>query len=965
VRFRRPMPRPPALALALALGLLLAALAAPAAAQVELYDARISEPVNPRGGVVPAERPIDVFVESSPPGERATVRVVYSSDGWTTTHAREASLVRSDAGPYGNNAEWRATIGPFSNARTVEYYVESAGPNGRNGYNGSGFNGPAGENFVLYSWSGPRTPAPARPGTIVEIPIAGLYSSQGWLHRDRGYYSPTEMYAGTPRIPVVYWVDWVPNPHWALANDGNHRTLDAVRQGLRTIQAIVVETPGYVWPARHRFLDQKVYADEDLRRGRPSSAEDLARRTPIGTAADLFGVAARGEGFGPPRRAAGPTEASPGLRAEAERVFRAVHEGARARVAARLEAAETAEVRARVSAGERAVRALSFEVVPSDEVRAERRGERVRISRGLLAELEARSAGQPAGERAAFRARVLGLVLAHEAAHASGLRSERLADAEGLRILAASGLGRPGSAALRAAVHAFARPLGAEHADGLLARLRAFLRYGSPAGRILRLEAAARGDVVDPYADYRRADGTLDWKRLGRDRARREGGALLHFTLALFLKEVAVVLKTGDRLRIAEFFDGLLTTDFYVHYGMFVLGARGGEVAFANTLGPLIKRRFVRELVRTNVVLAAGLALSHAGAWNGRTYVLSLTALGLSSTAVKGGVSALGWVHRVSGAPGRGLLARFGATRLARLGGWVYTAVELAVVLCAAEAIERWAGAWLDRRAARRAVAASAERFLADVAAAPDAAAVAAAAERHAGAWGDYRTYLYRPLLEEEVLLARRIDGVARWAKRLDDRRAAALDELAERPAIAASLRRRYGSLAGYVTATTAAEEAEVARDLDAVLTTYSAARREHLRAIYHEGRRGRPYLEGVGDVAPLFTPDSGDRLARLRRGRLQGELRAALRAPSANRLETYADEAEVVARARRLLAERGRADLAEALDAADARRAEARGVEADLARGDGFGALAGIGASLEDVSAAATGRALRPPRSR
>ena len=77
---------------------------------------------------------------------------------------------------------------------------------------------------------------------------------------------------------------------------------------------------------------------------------------------------------------------------------------------------------------------------------------------------------------------------------------------------------------------------------------------------------------------YRRADGTLRWKALASDGLLREGGALAHFTLALFLKELAVVMKTGDRSRIEEFFDGLMTTDFYKEYGLFVVGARIGDV---------------------------------------------------------------------------------------------------------------------------------------------------------------------------------------------------------------------------------------------------------------------------------------------------------------------------------------------------------------------------------------------------
>ena len=56
------------------------------------------------------------------------------------------------------------------------------------------------------------------------------------------------------------------------------------------------------------------------------------------------------------------------------------------------------------------------------------------------------------------------------------------------------------------------------------------------------------------------------------------GAGLAHFGLALFLKGGAVVAAPGDRSRIVEFFDGLMTTDFYKHYGLFVAGARVGEI---------------------------------------------------------------------------------------------------------------------------------------------------------------------------------------------------------------------------------------------------------------------------------------------------------------------------------------------------------------------------------------------------
>ena len=108
---------------------------------------------------------------------------------------------------------------------------------------------------------------------------------------------------------------------------------------------------------------------------------------------------------------------------------------------------------------------------------------------------------------------------------------------------------------------------------------------------------------------YRRADGTLRWKQVVRERALHEGAGLARFTLALFLKELAVVVKTGDSLRIEEFFEGIATTDFFVHYGLFAAGARAGELAYARYLQKVVKPGFVSGILKSQISLAAGLAL--------------------------------------------------------------------------------------------------------------------------------------------------------------------------------------------------------------------------------------------------------------------------------------------------------------------------------------------------------------------
>ena len=188
----------------------------------------------------------------------------------------------------------------------------------------------------------------------------------------------------------------------------------------------------------------------------------------------------------------------------------------------------------------------------------------------------------------------------------------------------------------------------------------------------------------DRLSAFRNADGTLNWRAL-RGRAAHEGAGLANFGLALFLKELAVVAKTGDRARIEEFFQGLMTTEFYKEYGLFVLGARAGEVAYVRYLERFVKPRFVNGILRTNLVLAAGLALPRIadGTFSGKAFVISLTSLGISSAAVSTGMASIRWVTNLKTVRDTSTLSRLGlgASRFAKLGGWFYKAAELAVVL--------------------------------------------------------------------------------------------------------------------------------------------------------------------------------------------------------------------------------------------------------------------------------------------
>lgn len=403
---------------------------------------------------------------------------------------------------------------------------------------------------------------------------------------------------------------------------------------------------------------------------------------------------------------------------------------------------------------------------------------------------------------------------------------------------------------------------------------------------------------VDRLAEFRRADGTLRWKPLLASRALGEAGGLAQFGLALFLKEVAVVAVSGDRARIDEFFEGLLGTDFYKHYGLFVAGARLAEIGYARYLKRFVKPRFVSGLLKTNLVLAAGLALPmlYEGTLSGRTLGISLASLGLSSAAVKSGVASLKWVTSIEAAKQRGLLARLSGTKLAKFGGWFYTAAELAVVLYIAEPLDRMANEYFDAQAAREALAKAGGDLVRALEADVDVASATAA---HHGAWIDYRNFLYRTLQYDEVIFAGRLETLSRKAKLLSDERMAALERVQQRPALAESLKKRHGSVEAYATGRASREERELQAKADLYLQSYNTSREQHLSEVYEDNLRGTPLLTGVTplELSQADEETFASRIAKnVSRSRTAHELKEAYLQVSLNRREAYDDEAEALA---------------------------------------------------------------------
>lgn len=451
---------------------------------------------------------------------------------------------------------------------------------------------------------------------------------------------------------------------------------------------------------------------------------------------------------------------------------------------------------------------------------------------------------------------------------------------------------------------------------------------------------------------YRRADGTLRWAPLLRDRVLiEEGTGLARFTLALFLKELAVVVHTGDKLRIEEFFDGLASTDFFVHYGLFAAGARGGEIAYARFLQAHVKPRFVSGLLKSNLALAAGLALPQlvSGEFSGERFAISLTALGLASTAVQGQLSALRWVSARSTR-----LSRLGVVwrRTGRLGSFVYTVAETTVVLIAADAIESALTAWKDAREARAALGQAGLALIEVCAEQPDAAQLEAALAAYNGAWDDYRAWLLAPLGVEEGRLQARLGKIGEEAKKSQDERSALQTRLDRAPALAASIRQRYGSVEAYLDERGRAREAEISAKAEEALAAYEAGVARALGEVYAQERRPEPLLselepeERTWLEAGLGTRDDpyagrSDRLASWGRGRARARVASALGNASRSRPQSYEDQALVLALAGRLLRPDQRALGLEALQAQaaiDARLGSQQGLSGALraaARGD------------------------------
>ncbi len=420
-------------------------------------------------------------------------------------------------------------------------------------------------------------------------------------------------------------------------------------------------------------------------------------------------------------------------------------------------------------------------------------------------------------------------------------------------------------------------------------RAKQLVRSMTPDSDPMRAELTRSIEVLeaelDPYARSRRADGTIDWRR-ARELGTRLGGGVAHFTLALFLKELAVVARTGDSLRMEEFFDGLLTTDFYVHYGLFSLGAAGADAAYARFMerhvARFVRPQFVRSILRSNLSLAVGMALPQlmSGQFSAKAFAIDVAGLGLSATAVKAGAEALKWVFDMRRVPGGATLATrlAGAKRLMRVGGWVYTAFETAVVLYFGDQISQAIDEALARREAEGRVRAAMEAVLAD----PTGEGARERLDALAEAYRAYRDVLARPFDEAEALLMTRLQRIGLDVKKSDD-----------------GLRRLQGGdygdgLGAAARRLAERREAEHAAEVQRAIEAYERAVQSGLREVY--GQPGAEAdREAIADrVGDAFEPAGGDWLTRMgRRIDAARNRRAASDLPT-TRLEAYDHEASL-----------------------------------------------------------------------
>ncbi|RME74530.1 MAG: hypothetical protein D6785_15770 [Planctomycetota bacterium] len=419
---------------------------------------------------------------------------------------------------------------------------------------------------------------------------------------------------------------------------------------------------------------------------------------------------------------------------------------------------------------------------------------------------------------------------------------------------------------------------------------------------------------ADPLYRYRKPNGTLNWSKVKE--GLKEGAlGIAHFSLALFLKELAVAVKSRDKFVIEEFFDGLMSVGFYTEYGLFSVGSMGGEFVYTRFLEKYIKPRFINNMLKSTLVMAAGMALPDIihGRFDGRAFAINLSGLFISSAAVKAGINAIRWAIPLEKLASQATWIKrlanvYKASKWAKIGGWFYTAAETAVVLYFGDEISKAITKYLDKREAKKKVGEATQKFL-DAVKSGNKAEIEKAAAELEDAYNAYREFLYQPLKEEEMKLMMRLNKMGKELKGLQDAYNRYMDLYNSDPVKYAALKTMADNLKN-------GKIRDLERDMEEAFKIYERNRGKLLKEIYTDNLRNAPLVNNDIDTINALDGRTGggvgglfDRATNWWKAR---SIKKAFSNPSDNRLETYADEGDIL---RLALAMTSRKDIRDMLN--------------------------------------------------
>lgn len=402
---------------------------------------------------------------------------------------------------------------------------------------------------------------------------------------------------------------------------------------------------------------------------------------------------------------------------------------------------------------------------------------------------------------------------------------------------------------------------------------------------------------ADPLYNCRKSNGRLDWKKVN-SQLKNQALGLAHFALTLFLKELAVAVQTQDRFVIEEFFNGLLTTDFFVNYGLYTAGAMGTEFVYTKFLQQYIKPKFINNVLKSSLAVAVGMALPDLiqGHFSGKTFAINVSGLFLSSTAIKSGMGAIKWAvplgQMASKAPWVAkIMTVYKASKWAKVGGWVYTAAEAAVVLYFGDKISQAITNYLDEKDAKDKVGEASEAFLEAIKSA-NKDKVGEATKKLEEAYNGYRNFLYKPLELEETKLMVRLNKMGRELKGLEDSYNSYMDLYKKDPTKYASLKRMAENLKE-------GKMKSLEKDMKDAFAIYERSKGALMKEIYLGNLRKSPLvnndMETLDSVMGRTSSGAGGLLDRATNWWKTRSTKKAFYNPSSNRLESYVDEADVI----------------------------------------------------------------------